>query len=773
DTLLKGLRDEDFDSLIKQEKFRSQGYTIHFVVDAGLIYNYCFPEAFEKSKTSLERRKKLAIPEYAANEQVTLHSIFFLNKGKERVVFFDQYIPELDGVIEQAVTYKAYTGTVLNSVEFTLTDPKELAFDSFSKIFANLLLHVNGLRKISNLLASKALIIEPKELENDFIAKTLVLNKGTQETTDKVKDLLSQMLNEELFESKKRDAVVFDRVISINNFIQKFGDLEERKHVFILLTDSSVMRRLGHRLTKIPEYINYPTIHSEYIELTRSVQQYFAYLISIVYKESGEVDHQKTIENLYLLKDYSREIQNRFFVTEQIIQKKNSDTIINLLTSEKYGKVFDNYKTIRDEFENSGLLRSFDGLYKSIKPTLKDKKFNLIRAFFEAIENDIEQLNKELGEKHRILLKRLLNEAIFNTTFINGIEQISKSGVNFILKKGEDLIEGSYQHLPIFLTFSKIKKLQLHTFNFLALILTKKTEESKGIVYELDEILNLLVEANSNGDWPIEVKLLKAFIFILLPSEDESLATSYKKSIEVIDNNAFALEWLEGIYQRTKIDDSELSADLLYLLCWTARRVKDYKKALSYANIGIKVFSDDPRFYHGKFLADYCIYQSAQRASGELIDEMLKNLKLSVNFYTSFISNHYIQFDSVVLLYDKLIDTFNNNFCYCLVLKASYLASSQTENDVNLIVALLTQARNHLKALKLENGAFKDELAEYYDTESHLEYIEADYLKGKHRVKKLHNAQLAISQAIKLSTHEGLKNKYGALQFLIDSKLKR
>lgn len=773
DTLLKGISSDEFDALINQERLRSQGYELHFVLDANLIYNYCFPEGIEETKTGMERRLKLT-SEYIADEQVTLHSIFFLNKQSDRVVFFDQYVPEIEHMITQAINYKAINvddNSILSYENFSEhTKLSELAINSFSVIFADLLKHINGLKKISNLFNNKALLIEANDLESDFVAKTTKLIKGTKQVTDLIKAQLSDIIKDELFESKKRDAVVFDRVLSINNFIQKFGEREDRKHIFILLTDSTILKNLGVRLFNNIQGVEYPIFHSDKIELTRSVGQAFAYLISLVYLEGNKIDHKQTIENIEKLKIYNVEIQQRINETEKIIQSNDpGKEWIDLLSSERYGDVFNNYKRLRNIFENSGLLRSFEGLYSSVKPNLNNKRLHNFKNFFEEVNAIIVELNAELDNKHIKYLRGLWNEAIFNTSFINGIEQIKLAGQGFDLNKGGDIIEGSYQRLPIFLTFSKVPSLQIHAFNLLSLILHRKPDDSQAFCNELDELLSKMIQADSIGDSPFEVKLLKAFIFVILPSIEENIKSKNKRN-----NDSIALKWLQNLSSDPNSNEPELRADLLYLQCWAARRIPDYVKSIEYAEKGVDAFPEDPRFYHGKFLAQYCILENTndQHQHLMLIDEMIENLKKALKNYDLFINKFYSGFENGILLTQKLIDTFNNNFCSCFTLKARCLRTYYNQKFDNTdVLKLLEIARNYLNCLKNDDGQFKDLLPEYLDTEANLELVESFYLENDNKKQKLYYAKKAIKKAIEISTNVSLIEKYNRTLMFLEKQL--
>ncbi len=770
DTLLKGLNDADYDAIIAQENLRAKGYKIHYVIDANLIQNYCYPKGINEHDTDNERISRLT-NDYIADEQVTLHTVFKLNKGNQRVIFFDQYLYEFQAMIYTATRNGTNNSYELNLPNFNLSinneEFKELLYNNFSKIIAKVLLNINGLKKASSLFKERLIIFESEELESDFLKKGSNICKGTQSQTDLIYKIWKDTHKYELYHSKKRDAVIFDRILSFNNYIQKFGKYEDKKHIFILLSDSTLSKKFFKHLIKTKTKIEYPEIEGEKIELIRSIPQTFAYLISLIYKENKDIDHQMTIKNLKKLRSVSRSVGVSIKKTERIIWQNNPTwQNIDILLSKEYGEIFANYRQLRNAFENTGLLKSFDGLYESIKDEIKKLDFKELDPIFQRIKKELDALTKEINTEHSEYLRRLEEEATFTTTFINSIEQVNTSQVNFEISKGDDFVEGSYQHLPIFLIFPLDSiEYRNHMNKLMLLILNRKTEESKNLCNELEALIDAMKNSRSHVNNQFEINLLKAFIFMILPSNEEHiLVDDTEKGRE---NDKIAFKWLQ-LLNKNKSKDKLLDSDLKYLLCWVTRRLGNYKNSLKYAEEGITCYTDDPRFYHGKFLAQYCIFESKVKTRKKIIeiDDMLKNLEKARSYYIPFIKTKFFGYDTNLML-SKLDDTFNNSYCYCTTLKAYQLHVNNGSTDE--IKNLLSTAREHLNAVK-SDGQYKDELPEYFDTEAHLEYLESFYSDNK--IEKAYFAKNAIEMALSLSNHKELIEKYFDKLHKIHSRIK-
>src|SRR5690606_3053930 len=100
---------------------------------------------------------------------------------------------------------------------------------------------------------------------------------------------------------------------------------------------------------------------------------------------------------------------------------------------------------------------------------------------------------------------------------------------------------------------------------------------------------------------------IKAYIYLILPRTSPG-----------DDNNKVSLDWVKSILQREKDSmDPDLRSEFKYLAVWAARRARLYEDSLSFAQQEIARLEKENkrdaklgRFYHGRFLANYCLYDT-------------------------------------------------------------------------------------------------------------------------------------------------------------------
>lgn len=763
--LLRELDCDDYNSLIAQVNLAKNEYELYFAIDPELIHNYCYPFGIIPEEMGKQRKSKLT-QDYVADEQITLHTLFYLKDINKRLLLLNEYCFELEGMLYIASKAEVHE---LDDFDVKLkTFVKgdgddaliELLYESYSEMYAKVLLYVNGLKKASNIIQDKRLILDSNNLENEVVKKIVNSSFGTEKEKRIIEGNMQHVLQQGgekdkrkhvLFPSKLRDVIAIGRVFSINRQIQKLKSTEAKK-IFILLSDSSLVKNTMIRIRKEENRIEYPSLNDKQNIYYRNVAQSFAYLISLEYKnnDSGEIDFDKTITNLNNLREASQSLNERF---------NETSTGLDLNTSDLLKKdVFTNYNRIRNAFENSGLLKSFDPLLESIEKNLRGKKIKDVANIFKEFKEDEKKYIKDtIVDQHIYFLRALRKAGEFNTSFIYGIESIKNGGATFDLSKGSDYIEGSHQHLPLLLTFSTSENGFIdHMDELIKLILSHKSEDSRLICSKLESFFNEMNSSRIFDDNKSEINLIKALIFMILPSlrsindvkENDLLANNWLKELTIIDSNK------EGLKNKT------------YLEIWSNRRIKEYQESIKIAEQAIIDFPNDPRFYHGLFLSQFCL--CADNKNYYLLDDMMTNLNEANKRYYQFIEEKYPKGKLGQLIFNAMTDSFNNSYSYCLSLKAQLLEVQSNNEEYS---TLMKEARKLINLLKDENGRYRDELPEYYDTEAYIEYSESFYLPKDDRIPKLENAKNSISKAINLSKNEKLNEKYISLSNKINLRI--
>lgn len=760
--LLRMLSSLDYEDLISQIELSQNGYETYFIIDADLFGNYCFPFGIIPEETRSERYQKLT-SEYLSDEQLTLHTIFHINETHKKILLLDEYFFEIEGMLYKArregdekLRNLTQNLSLFNFSTGNDDNVKEVFYSYFSKIYSKVLFHINGLEKAHKILKEKRILLDSDEIGNSTVQDIIEVNRGDDKNIIKIEELMLFALNQhkkneirELFGSRKRDAIILDRLLTFNKSVA-----QKEKVVFILLSDSSLLKATLSNIQSGSSGIDYPTIAKKKISYYRNIPQTFAFLISISYNEDKTVDYKKTIQNIRNLQKSSQSLNHQFNIASKEL---NVDTY-ELLTS----VIFERFNNLRNAFENAGILKSFDQLHLSIKDELKNQSLNDIKILFEKFKKESGKFLSEVITDQIRFLELLRKAGEFNSVFVSGINKI-KQGIPFDISKGSDYIEGNHQHLPILLTFSTSHNRFLESLCALVkLVLSRRSDGSAQLIEQLERIIKEMNSSNIFEKDDTEINLIKALIFMILPSKSEN-------NNKV--NDITAKKWLDNL----KINDNnESKANLFYLKIWNKRRIKEYNDSIKIAKEAIKQYDDDPRFYHGLFMSEYCHYEEIPDKTSAntliLIEDMLKNLVLAKTLYPKFIMNHFHSKCVSPIILDAMNDSFYNSYSYCLTLKADFIKNKFGYDSE--YSTLIEKALTFFDRLKDSSGILKDKLPEYYDTEAFLLYHYSFCESLENREKILYKALGSIIEAQVLSRNFSLMEKYQSRENLIRARLR-
>jgi len=751
--LLQQLEVEDYDALIEQVKLAQKGYDFHFIIDADLVGNYCYPKGIIESETSWQRMDKLTT-DYLSDEQITLHSIFYIPENHQRLLLLNEYYFEVEGMLYKASKVgKAKIGELdLQFGYFSYPQKGELLdllYGSFADMLTKALLHIDGIKKAKKLLDARKLIMDSSDLPSIECKEIVEGCLAIASNVELVKDVMYRVVNkgrrkkQDLLTSKNRDAIIIDRLLCFN----RTSERKKAKQVYILLSDSTIMKNTLKSIRRENKEIKYPLIGNKRIEFYRSIPQSFAYTICLSYEEEEVIDYKKTITNIENLKKATIKLRERF---NDVSSSEEED-----LTSKE---IFTNYRMTRTAFENSGFLKSFNPLYESIKTDFVGKKIEDVAKIFEAYAKEGNQLLEVIENKHIYFLRKLIKIGEFNSAFIYGIDRIKNQGETFDLSKGADYVEGTFHHLPLYLTFTE-SEFKQRMFKLVDLVLSRKIEQSSEICKQLEGLLKEMNTSKLHDLEKTDINLIKAFIFMIIPGREE------KRGAKDKENDLMANSWLNDL--EISEDDEEAKCNKLYLQIWALRRINKYRDSVKLANQAIEKFPDDPRFYHGLFLSQYCISEEKNNKDHNLINKMLENLRTANILYQDFMIQNFEDQNKRPLVLKSIDQSYLNSLSYCLALKASNLKKKAgNEKYVNL----LKDARSTFASLKNKDNQFYDELPEYLDTEAFIEFLESFYVADKSA--KIKYAESAILKAIELSNNEYLVRKYTSRLNTIRARMK-
>ncbi|MFP5041609.1 hypothetical protein [Parasediminibacterium sp. JCM 36343] len=788
DTLLSDLSESSFDSLIKLQQLKADGWQVHYVIDADLIGNYCFPRGIIKENERRAKNRNLT-EEYIFDEQATLFNLFKSQFPSPQCIILDEYVLELRGMTRVAL---AAEKLAFNDAEILVNkwvnkskdfvnlnlEYKELRDDiskNFSLRIAEVLLGVNGLKKFEFLISQKLITFEVSPKLPNFFYKLFEEEKGEKEEIDKIFRVFVDVSNTVNPSSRDRDSKAIQRIIAINRRIQKKEYGSEHKHIFLFVTDApSITQIVMDKLFDF-DIIDYPYINNEKISLYTTTQEIFAHLMCAALDNENKGDYSKTIKKLQTLKKISTQINNKLNATSHLIgeirnyNNNDSDYDINDLFNGEYKAFFSNYNSIRNSFENTGLFKNMNNsIYDDVIKMLSERGSQGLLNYFSDIKSNQTQFERNFQERHK-LLDRLVDEVDFNSRFITGIEEIRCNTTSFEWSKGIDNIEGTYQILPVFLQLKNYKAYGKEINKLIKLVLGDEKKDDSNIYDTLKDLITTLTKIKSEQEYQIDQQLLKALIFLILPNSNIAL-----QDRNAVNKDIKVFKWLNKI-KKNLVKTDIFYADFLYILCWVTRRIKRYEESIELAFEGIRNFPDDPRFYHGFALTKYCtIYEDPTLLQ---IDEIIENINISESKYMLFFKKYYSTEDGYIY-FKKLLDCNSNNTCVlftekaCLLLKESEGEELLLNKNKTYTIAMkfIKEARNRLNKLKI-NGKFKTELSEYYDTEATLEFMESFFIKDFDIHFKLEKANEAISYAVELTTKQELKLKYIKTKEKIDERI--
>lgn len=768
-TLISELEDYNFDSLIEHERLIQEGYKFHYILDADLIGNYCFPYSLQEGE--VRRKGRNISTEYISDEQVTLHLLFHFPIQVQHEFLFEGYVQELGGMINRArkealndPSFKTIMANQLNELlskirinqqedKLNVDDNTNFIEEYFSKIISTVLLRIDGLKKIKMLLENDLFTYETMDLDDELLENACDFEKGDERREKIIKSIYSHVFRRGTSKVSDRDksidARVIERTLSINNFIQKYGEGKGKKNVFLLAVDAPLTQRVFDFI-KSSQILEYPIIDGGKINLYRTTQEYFAYILCCVYNEDNTVNHQQTIENLRSLK------------TANNLVKKGTHSLKVL---EPQSIIFDNYKRLLTTFGNLSILRSFDAIYNSIKSDLEDGSVIEIKMFLDEIKREEASLLQHVIRTHEQMLDNIVNEAKFNEIFLTGMNIMDRVGFEFEILKGGDSIAGSYQHLPVFFRFSKIPGSSVYNDDLLKIsmpILQRKIAGNDILMNDIRQLLQRLHRIKSRSKYPLEEKLIKTLLYLILPvsHNTQQLSPNEKRA-----NDMAAYHWLKKIAEDNE-DMGPLFSEFLYIKCWVARRVGLFPEAKEIALKGIKDFPKDPRFYHGLFLAEYCIYfdMQEQYKIPDMVDDLITNAVSAFQLYPAFIDEFY---DNAYHddLNERIEDCFNNNLCYLYTERAYLLYHEKKSKEA---LGTLDKAREYLGALIV--GDYNNEtLPEYFDTAAYFYYQES-FFRHLNPKQKIQKALDAIDEALLKTTHRDLRDQFDKRRKLIKKR---
>lgn len=748
DTLLGTVDNSDYQNLLFWEKLKSKGYKINYIVDADIIGNYCFPKGISPENRILRLKHRNLSDSYLHDEQVTLFILFYLNTPEHKLVILNEYIDELKLMINAAKYFledNSISNYFTDNIDEIITDGTQnlnaLVKNHFSEMVVSVIEQMKGLDKFLNLLKNKTFIFDSEDFNNILLEGIFNECKGEASVIKKTHEYFRDFYPQNIMANidKDIDSIAISRTIQLNSKLVQ----NNNKEIFLFIGDSKAVKYVFNELSK--SIVKYPEINNEKIPLYCSIQQYFAYLICKETKTDKTLDYLKTIENLNDLRLASKNIDSLF-----------ADNIVDVIL--RNSKLFANYTRLRNQIENIRLFKNFDSIYSHLKDYFNEKRnSSVLKTIFETLKEKQNDIIQEYDNEYVKLLDNLKKEAELNASFLKIIEHIQSGKTNFTISKGKDVIEGSYQLLPILLNFDNANEnYNSNLFLLIELVLNKTIEDSEIVCKKLEKLIISLGKITFKGNYPLEQKLIKALIFLLLPSIGGNDGKNYDSGI---------YDWIKEEEQHLQEHNNKVKSEFLYFSCWVARRCGDYEQSKNYAQKGIENYQNDPRFYHGLFLAQYCMYYNHKDI--QLLNEILNNAEQAFYSYHLYFLKSYNVPEARSLIELRFLDCFNNNFCYF------YAEMAWLKKDISYKEAIEALGISRKKLELLKKSETRKYLSEYYETESHLEFIESKFYEKFNSLDKLNHSLRAINIAIEKANSLELRKQYHSERLKIVKEIQK
>ncbi|MBV6443297.1 MAG: hypothetical protein DYG98_01010 [Haliscomenobacteraceae bacterium CHB4] len=750
ESLLFDLKPEEIEYLIWEEELRAQGWEVYYAIDPAEIRDYCFPFGFDREefRAITERKSK----SFIADEHLLLLDLLGRpDRDRTRhVVLLKDYFEEVNGLIrysiQQANDLPMQGEKVFQDFFFNINsdggrdlgeyneNPEqqgtEFVQSHFSEVLASALMLRNGTEELAKLL-QKGLIISENNIEGDedlLDALAADIEDPRLEENELLIRLDNLAQNKKLQKkfSKRRDVRVIGRLITANQYFVKTN----QRRLFFCFTDAEISVALLRDLFDKKDLPDYPTFGNvQAFPFFRKRRHLFAQLLCKGASETSE----GVLKNLKTLQHTTKEFRAE-------LDKSGYSEKIFFSTAAR--GILERYTKLRNQFENENLVRHYEKTLNEARAIAEQKNADEARALIERIQNDLPEIIKRLSGFEE-QMRYLAEEHRFNVAFTRGVSDLEKRHGKFNLAKGNDPVEGSYHHLPTVFWLSNNHQHQIKSIA--DFVLGRNTEN------ELSETLKTTISTlNKERAYTHEEKLIKAYIYLILPRTSPN-----------DDNNKVSLDWVNSILQRERDSlNPDLRGEFKYLAVWAARRAKRYDDSLLFAQQEIDRLEKENnrdaklgRFYHGRFLANYCLYDTQKEGMEpayrkSLLTTSIEDCKSAKKLYE--------QLNSTMLeIRDKLQYTLLNSLCFLYT--ELFVEENKPEH--------LASARDFLLKLREPDPDNYKRFPEYLHTESYLEYHESFVPEGN-ILFKLNMALDAINRALNLLGPDDidLRSKYEDLR---------
>ncbi|TAE26018.1 MAG: hypothetical protein EAZ91_18410 [Cytophagales bacterium] len=417
----------------------------------------------------------------------------------------------------------------------------------------------------------------------------------------------------------------------------------------------------------------------------------------------------------------------------EVVFKERIDILRNRYAREKLLKQINEFRELFEQLQQAG------------------GRFGRLSTLYNNLVAERADRSEELEKSSKGILSTINFELEFKEHYLQWLESRASKTPNFIIQRGKDPVFGTAHHLPLLFENGGNQKELISQITQRYIRDEVEALKSKANAADLDANIEDLIKKQTTESFAHQGKpepediLVRSLLNLIIPF-DRTKKKSYTPEEMVIQvaKKQIDLIAFEG--------DVLLLGDYYYLLCWACRRDKQYERSRKYAELGKQLNENDPRFWHGLFLYNYCEFRECIKkttltiegnASSALpfLGKAIETSQKALEKYESWLTDAKRTEDPIVLKKTKAA------LMTGIIIVHAYLYA--IEGDIDF----LTKSREVTQDLKKFEGTAYGQQPEYLYVESFLEYQEYCEFQKKNQSelaqRKLQQARAAIESACK------------------------
>jgi hypothetical protein len=742
--ILNSFTESDIDSVMADVKRVAAGAQLLFIIDTfDILENY-----LPYTKGELFSKKELNY----YSQKFICYDYFFGKLNNTQTILLDEYKVELLAAKNKLNKQLREAGVVLTNLEQLkqetegfINDPdKTEAFfnEHFEVILLLLILNekTHGILDEFFYFITKRLQLSDVPVKNqEDVAKIDHIFANCRHTAfsievfseyineNKIKLLLSRDYRERhvYLENTFRDVQVIERINHINEAFEREG----LPYFSIYLSSANKTPDIFRVMYKRSEIAGADMKEKHF---HRNIYQYFLF-------DRIRCEYSKDLEGalalLHSLKTLIGKLKGDGMNIISVSQKSEDEAVLGIVK-----KWFDENSNLIDNHFYLGIYEryrtAFDSLYDVKKRSKLDKQ-EMVKIL-EHVEKKKDALLKSVDLKSEV--------SVLHQTF-DIAEIVLYEDFDPDYRYGDDIIRNPYQHLP--LLFLIQHPLQEGIKETLYKFLSENVEYQKSKTRLKTDLKDLVRALSSLPSGDIKAKMLRSMLIIyinlvaqsktsesmihygdnLIPQSEGEMILDLQKQQHILNFQFLKIDLAQTIAGQQlaySAENTDLIAEVKYLLVWLYRRNGLEEKGIELAIEGLEISHNDPRFYQGIALCyisrAYKLLKKDKLQNFSVIKQSLHSaleyLELAVKYYKLLLEEPFGE-SARTILYKSMIAILNS--VADVSLRLYELKGYQGVNLLEDGRKCIMQIKKYFDAL----GLHYDTYPTYAATEFELEYYEA------------------------------------------------